>query len=293
MSDHAILNHPQLEGAALDAQYFMRGAVPDWKTWLDGWAADSAVARARLPGTLDIAYGSSPEETLDVLLPPGDLPNGVPVQLLIHGGYWRALSKDDFSFLAPPLAAAGVISVVVNYALCPHVTMDELVEQCRRAVRWTRANIAEFGGDPDRLHATGHSAGGHLAAMLAATPWGETRADGGPLIRTVTALSGLYDLAPVRRCFVQQDLRMTEDDVARNSPMFMALPQGTDLLLAVGADETAAFRWHTAAYAEHCAQQGLACQTIEVPGRQHYSVVNVLCDGGAALQSAWLKRCRT
>lgn len=280
--------HPDVTGTALDAQYFMRGAVPDWQRYLDGWAADSAAARERLPGRLDIAYGASPEELLDVIVPPG-LADAAPVQILIHGGYWKALGKDDFTFLASPLAGAGVISVVVNYALCPTVSMSELVAQCRRAVRWTRDNIAQFGGDPQRLHVTGHSAGGHLAAMMAATCWAER--DGGvPVIRSVTSLSGLYDLSPVQACFVQADLRLTEQEVVDNSPMTMALPSGTDMLLAVGADETEAFRWHTRAYAHKCGSQGLPLVCMEVPDRHHYSVVNALCEKGSLLQAAWLRR---
>ncbi len=289
MLNDVAAGHPDLTGAALDAQYFMRGAVPDWQLYLDGWAADSAAARERLGGRFDIAYGPSPEELLDVIVPERPV-HGAPVQILIHGGYWKALGKDDFSFLAAPLAAAGVISVVVNYALCPHVSMSELVEQCRRAVRWTRDTIAQFGGDPGRLHVTGHSAGGHLAAMMAATPWERRHGGDAPVIRSVTSLSGLYDLAPVRACFVQEDLRLTEQEVVDNSPMEMPLPPGTEMLLAVGADETEAFRWHTGAYAQRCATRGLPLVQMEVPGRHHYSVVNVLCDDGAPLQAAWLRR---
>lgn len=292
MQDAVAAGHPDLVGEALDAQYFMRGAVPDWKAYLDGWTADSAAARARLRGTLDISYGPSAEETLDVFLPE-DATGPAPVQILIHGGYWKALGKDDFSFLAPPLAAAGILSVVVNYALCPTVTMTELVSQCRRAVRWTRANIAGFGGDPDRLHVTGHSAGGHLAAMMAATSWEDQDRAAAPVLRSVTALSGLYDLAPVRACFVQEDLRLTDLEVTANSPMEMALPADTSLLLAAGADETPAFRWHTSAYAARRTAQGLSCFAMEVPGRHHYSVVNVLCEPNAPLQTAWLQRSRS
>lgn len=289
MERAVALGHPDVTGADLDAQYFMRGAVPDWKEYLDGWTADSQAVRRQLGGEFNIAYGPSSDELLDVVLPSRPV-SDAPVQILIHGGYWKALGKDDFTFLAPPLAAHGIISVVVNYALCPTVTMTELVEQCRRAVRWTRANIAQFGGDPDRLHVTGHSAGGHLSAMMAATDWGATRRDGGPPIRSVTAISGLYDLAPVQACFVQEDLRLTQSEVAANSPLDMTLPAGTDLLLAVGADETPAFRWHTSVYAAHCTSQGLACAAMEVAGMHHYSVVNVLCDETAPLQAAWLQR---
>ena len=276
--------HPDVAGAALEAQYFMRGAVPEWQRYFDLWDADSAKARETLEGRLDIAYGPSAEETLDVLLPAASVKDA-PVQILIHGGYWRALHKDGFAFLAPPLAAAGVVSVVVNYALCPTVTMTELTEQCRRAVHWTRTHITDFGGDPDNLYLTGHSAGAHLSVMMALTP------ELAPAIRGVTAVSGLYDLAPLAGCSMQADLRLTEQEIAALSPMEQELPAGLDLLLAVGADETTAFRWHTAAFAANCTAQGLKCTVLEVASCHHYAVIGALCEAGP-LQSKWLQQCR-
>ena len=276
--------HPDVAGAALEAQYFMRGAVPEWQHYFDLWDADSAKARETLRGRLNIAYGPSAEETLDVLLPAASVQDA-PVQILIHGGYWRALHKDGFTFLAPPLAAAGVVSVVVNYALCPSVTMTELTEQCRRAVRWTRANIADFGGDPDNLHLTGHSAGAHLSVMMALTP------EFAPAIRGVTAVSGLYELAPLAGCSMQADLRLTDQELAALSPMEKSLPAGVALLLAVGADETTAFRWHTAAFADNCKARGVDCTVMEIPGCHHYAAIGALCQAGP-LQSQWLEQCR-
>ena len=262
----------------------MRGAVPEWQHYFDLWDADSAKARETLRGRLNIAYGPSAEETLDVLLPAASVQDA-PVQILIHGGYWRALHKDGFTFLAPPLAAAGVVSVVVNYALCPFVTMTELAEQCRRAVRWTRANIADFGGDPDNLHLTGHSAGAHLSVMMALTP------EFVPAIRGVTAVSGLYELAPLAGCSMQADLRLTDQELAALSPMEKSLPAGVALLLAVGADETTAFRWHTAAFADNCKARGVDCTVMEIPGCHHYAAIGALCQAGP-LQSQWLEQCR-
>jgi len=276
--------HPDVSGAALEAQYYMRGAVPQWQHYLSLWEAESAAARKTLPWTLDIQYGNSGDETLDVMLPAASVKDA-PVQILIHGGYWRALHKDDFTFLAPPLTAAGIVSVVVNYALCPTVTMSELTEQCRRAVRWTRAHIAEFGGDPKNLHITGHSAGAHLAVMMALTP------DLSEVIRSVTGLSGLYDLAPVSLCFMQQDLRLTEAEIAALSPMHKALPRDLKLLLGAGSEETEAFHWHSAAFGEICNANGLDCAVMKIPGHHHYSVVGVLCEEGP-LRSAWLEMCR-
>ncbi len=275
--------HPDVSGATLEAQYFMRGAVPEWRQYLELWATDSAAARKTLPGTLNIQYGVSGDETLDVLLPVAPFENA-PVQILIHGGYWRALHKDDFTFLTPPLAAAGIVSVVVNYALCPTVTMSELTDQCRRAVRWARDHITGFGGDPNNLHLTGHSAGAHLAVMMALTP------DLAEVIRSVTALSGLYDLAPVSLCSMQQDLRLTQAEIATLSPMDKALPAGLKLLLGAGTEETAAFLWHTDAFGAAVNANGLNCVVIKIPDHHHYSVVGALCEDGP-LRRAWLQMC--
>ena len=149
---------PHYDREQLDVQYRVRNAVPDFQSYLDRWTDDSFAACHTLSGERDIQYGPSADETLDVFVPAGTVEHA-PVQILIHGGYWRALSKDDFTFLAAAIVPAGVVAVVVNYALCPDVTMSVLVDQCRRAMIWTSRNIGRFGGDPNRLHLTGHSAG--------------------------------------------------------------------------------------------------------------------------------------
>jgi arylformamidase len=281
IADAIAAGHPDVSGPALEAQYFMRGAVPAWAAYMADWDRTSTLARADFPHRRDLPYGESPAEKLDIILPAGAISNA-PVQILIHGGYWRALSKDGFTFPAAPLAAAGVISVCVDYALCPRVSMTELTEQCRRAVRWTRANIAGYGGDPDNLHCTGHSAGAQLSAMLALTP------ELAPFIRTVTAVSGIYDLAPLRDCSMQADLRLTPADVTALSPLRQPTPTGAAWLIAVGGAETAAFRWQSRAFHEHCVSQGVSAQFLEIPGENHYSVISVLGHANTALQTAWL-----
>jgi arylformamidase len=152
-------------------------------------------------------------------------------------------------------------------------------------VHWTRARIAEFGGDPKNLHLTGHSAGAHLAVMMALTP------DLSEVIRSVTALSGLYDLAPVSLCSMQQDLRLTESEIVALSPMNKALRSGLKLLIGAGAEETTAFRWHSATFGERCKANGLDCAVMMIPGHHHYSVVGVLCEDDP-LRMAWLELCR-
>ena len=149
----------------LHDQYIVREQVPDFRSFLDRWRETSKPVRAEFPDHLDIRFGDHPAETLDVLLPRTWAP-GNPVQVLYHGGYWRALHKDEYAFVALPGLRAGIGAVIVNYELCPNVSMAELVAQCRRGFAWTVRNIAEFGGDPGNLHLSGHSAGGHLVGSI-------------------------------------------------------------------------------------------------------------------------------
>jgi arylformamidase len=137
--------------AALDREYNNRGKVPDFADHLSRYAAESERTRRELPGRLDLRYGPAPGETLDVFLPPDARPRPAPVQVFVHGGYWMALDKSDFSFVARAFHPAGAVVVVINYALIPAVDMDELVRQCRAAVAWIHRNIGAFGGDPGRI----------------------------------------------------------------------------------------------------------------------------------------------
>jgi hypothetical protein len=155
--------------AALDREYNNSGKVANAAEYLARYPAESARARETLPVRLDLRYGPRAGETLDVFLPEGHGP--WPVHVFVHGGYWRSLDKQDFSFAARGLQPAGVLVAVINYALVPTVDMDELVRQVRASVAWLHRNAAALGGDPARLTVSGHSAGGHLVAMLMATDW--------------------------------------------------------------------------------------------------------------------------
>jgi arylformamidase len=275
----------------LDAQYKVRDVVPDFQVFLDRWATASRWARANLRGQLNIHYGPSAEETLDIFLPSVQTQNA-PVQVLIHGGYWRALSKDDFSFLAAAIVPASVVAVVINYALCPAVTLDRIVDQCRRALIWAARNASAYGGDPARLHVTGHSAGAHLAAMMAATDWSRFESGFVPVLRSICGVSGLYDLDPLRATSIQTDLRLSDHAAARNSPILLEPAAGTHALLIAGGAETHAFRAQTAAYAATLRTYKITCETLEMPGRHHYSIVDELCTDASPARAAWLRATR-
>jgi arylformamidase len=223
----------QYDRAALDREY--DNAVKISADALKGhrarWAEQSLGARETISSVLDVPYGPSAAERLDIFRPKQT--GLAPVQIYIHGGYWISNDKKDCSYVALGFVGAGFLNVVINYGLIPTVAMTEQVRQCRSAVRWVAAHIREYGGDPDQIYVTGHSAGGHLAVSLLTDP---EIVPG--LIKGITSLSGLYDLEPVRLSFVNEKLGLSEQDVAGLSPVRQeprdVVPR---LLLTIGARE--------------------------------------------------------
>ena len=233
----------KFDPAWLDRMYNNRALVPEHGALFAQWAEASVRARASLPCELDVAYGEGPMEKLDVFPAAG---RGAPVVVFIHGGYWRSLDKADHSFLAPALARHGACAFIPNYALCPEVTIPQIVLQMVKALAWVYRNASRFGGDPSRIYVVGHSAGGHLAAMLLETLWPHWSA-GLPagLVRGAMSISGLYDLDPVMQTpFLKESLRLTPQQVALASPAWLPAPRQGVLYTVAGAQESPEFIRH-------------------------------------------------
>lgn len=265
------LNDP----AWLDAQYNPRASVPDHQQHFAGWAESSALARRQLTCRLDIAYGREPGETLDVF--PAAQP-GAPVLVFIHGGWWRALDKSDFSFLAPALVGAGATVVVPNYALCPAVSVETIALQMTRALAWVWRNPGVHSGDPNHIVVAGHSAGGHLAAMLLCCRWKDVGDDLPPrLVSGALSISGVFDLEPIRNApFLQRDLQLTPQSVKRLSPAFFPRPRGT-LYTVAGLLESDEFLRQNQLIRDQWGPTTVpVCETI--PNRHHYDVLRDLAD---------------
>ena len=188
-----------------------------------GWTG-ATETRAALPGGRDVAYGDLPVETLDIF--PAER-HDAPILIMIHGGYWYSLDKHHDSFVAEGCRPHGVATVVINYGLAPDYRMDEIVRQNRAAAAWVWRNAASIGGDPRRIHALGQSAGGHLAAMLLATDW-PAFGSGLPadLVKSAVSISGIYDLEPIRLCYLNDKVGMDADGGAAEQPGHAALPGG-------------------------------------------------------------------
>jgi arylformamidase len=283
----------RLDPAWLTAQYDNRARVPDFATHLQRWADASALVRRSTPAVqLDVAYGAGDGDTLDVFPASRTGDNGAPppVLIYIHGGYWRALDKSDFSFVAPAFNAAGATVVVPNYALAPKVGVEHIAMQMAQAVAWVWRHAAGLGADPARIAVVGHSAGGHLAAMLASCRWKDL-ADDLPATPLVGALSisGLFDLEPIRHTpFLQADLQLTPTSVARLSPAFFPRPKACKLYGTVGLAESDEFLRQNRLIRDVWGPTAVpVCETI--PHANHFTVLNSLVDPAGRLHELALR----
>ena len=277
--------------AALDREYNNSGKVPNAAQYLARYPGESAHVREMLPARLDLRYGPHPGEALDVFLPEGGGP--WPVHVFVHGGYWRSLGKADFSFVARGLQPAGVLVAVIDYALIPTVDMDELVRQVRASVAWLHRNAGALGGDPDRITVSGHSAGGHLVAMLMSTDW--TRFAGLPadVVKAGCGISGLYDLEPIRLSYLNETLGLTMETARRNSPVHLVPASAGPLLLPVGALEGDEYHRQTDSLAAAWRRRGLHVEVMDMAGHDHFSIITELADPGTALSRAILQQIAT
>ena len=270
----------------VEREYNLRQAFPDHPQWFARWSAESAAARSRLDSRLDIRYGSGPKQTLDLF--PAQSPRGA--LLFIHGGYWRALDKDDHSFVAPAFVDEGVGVVVINYDLCPNVSIAHIVEECRQAVAWLWREGRSQGVPVERLFIAGHSAGGHLVAMLYTTDW---RRYGVPVdaIRGGVSISGVFDLEPLIQVSFNADLKLDSGKARAMSPIHRTAEVRAPLLLAVGSGETSEFSrqsWLLWERWPEC-RPATAHSPLFIADRHHYSVMSELGDRNSELTAATLE----
>ncbi len=256
--------------AEIDAQYDVEKSVPDFTVYARHYIEESRLARHRLRCSLDVPYGPTRDETLDIF--PAAAP-GAPVFVFIHGGYWRMLSSKEFSCVALGLHELGITTVVVNYALCPKVTVDEITRQMRAAVAWVLRRIDRHGGDPSRVVLGGHSAGGHLTAMCLQTDWaGDYALPADPLAGAVM-VSGLFDLRPLRWSNMQPALQLDEGVIQRNSPLFHVRPCRTPALISWGADEPDEFRRQSDDFLAAWQAAGNRARRWPQEGRNHFDAI--------------------
>lgn len=235
-----------------------------------GVAAREALAHRRH------LYGGHPDEWLWYVPAPS---SRAPLVVFLHGGYWRRLSADDGSLLAPGAHLAGCAFASVNYSLCPHEPLEVLVQQARRAVAHLVEDAGRYGHDPRRVIVVGHSAGAHLAAMVAVHD---------PRPAAFVLVSGVFDITPIVHTSINDDIRLTADDAARLSPQSLISYSPADCVVAWSMGDTDEFRRQALEWAKRWGEipgNRRATAVVE-PSRHHFDVIDDLFDPATHLGTA-------
>jgi len=270
----------------LEFQYNPRVSVPEYPELAKLRAAQARRVRESAKSRLNVAYGTSPREMLDIY--PADRPRG-PVLVYIHGGYWRSGSKEDNCNFVPTFTRRGATVALVEYDLCPQVTITEIVRQTRASIAWVYRNIVRYGANPEKLFVSGHSAGGHLTAMALAHNW-EQEDLPRDIIKGAVATSGVYDLDVVMRISVQEQVRLTPELARLNSPFVNPPRVECPLVVAVGGDEPKGWQQMSEDYFHHCKQHGMKVEYLVEPGANHYTMSEHLLDDTRPLTQAMMKQ---
>lgn len=268
----------------LDLQYNVRAGIPETEEIFARWQNDSAATRRRLADRLreDLRYGDDPAQGIDFF---AAAKSGQPLVVFIHGGYWQSLDKAHFSYLAEAYVDNGLNFATIDYRLTPSVSMDEIVEDCRQAIAYLARHAVDLGFDLDRFFITGSSAGGHLVAAMASTDW-SLRGLPADLITGGCALSGLYDLEPIRLCYLNKVIGMDQAMAHRCSPTRHVPSNAPPLLLSYGGAETQEFDNQQEDFAAAWRAQGNDCTIMPQSDGHHFDMVDRLGDNSTALFKA-------
>ena len=263
MSTHSEIDY--------EAQYNNRAMVPEHPEIFDQWTREANDFRASATAELGASYGPDPRHTVDLFAPDKD--RGGPVAMFIHGGYWFAFDGNWFSHMAKGLVAHSIPVAVPTYRLCPDVGIDQIIDDIAQCCLWLHRRY----GRP--VLPVGHSAGGHLAATLLATDWSARDKDlPHDLVRAAVSISGLFDLTPMLKIAMNENLNLTEASAPQVSPLFWPAPTGSWLQCFVGADESDEFHRQSERIVEIWGEGGTSTNLIRLAGSNHFTAIDPLTD---------------
>lgn len=265
-----------MDRAALDAAYNNGAAVRERDAIMADWAARSARLRQAHGAHLDLAYGDGAREKIDLFLAAEPQ---APTLVFIHGGYWQMNARENFAFLAEGPLACGINVALIGYTLAPEARLDRIVGEVRRAVQWLGEHLTDFGADPARLYVSGWSAGGHLTAMTMTQ-----RA-----VRGGIAISGIFDLEPIRLSYLNDKLGLDLAEAERNSPLLHLPPMAGELIVTYGTGELPELQRQSVDYAQAWVEQGLPGHLLPIEGANHFTVLEALAKPDGELTGALVK----
>jgi arylformamidase len=264
----------------LDWEYKPEIRISDPKAFdkiIESRIAQAQEAKKVLKREADIPYGPTVMERLDIY--PASKPNA-PIVIFIHGGYWfdGRLRKENYIWVAKGFTGHDVTTVIIDYEICPKVTVDEITRQCRAAIAWVYRNAASFGADNSRIYVTGNSAGGHLTAMMAITDWAGDYGLPADVMKGGCPISGLFDLEPFQYTWLQPKIQFNGQQIRRNSPIF-AVPEGAPpLLITWGANESREFWRQSEDFGAAWQARGNATRLHPQEGCDHFTANSGFAD---------------
>jgi arylformamidase len=276
-----FVSDPKIDAAYRPSAMLAPGV---FEAQMDAYRDRSALAYRSLPHERDLCYDAASGQCLDIFPAPGRALK--PAFVFIHGGYWRMLSKNESVFMAETLTRRGISVVAVDYTLAPAVGLEEIVRQVRTAIGWLHRNGASHGIDPERLFVSGSSAGGHLTGAVVAGGWREAMGLPEDAIKGAIPVSGLFDLAPLAKSFVNAWMNFDDAQILAMSPIHHLPPHGCKLLLAWGEIEPSGFKDQSSAFLAAWRGAGFTGGAIEVPGRNHFDIILDWCDDTSTMTEA-------
>jgi acetyl esterase/lipase len=224
-----------------------------------GWEQRSAAMRQKHSQHLDLRYGPRERNRIDFL----KARDGAPTLLFIHGGYWQTRAKEVFTIFAEGPLAHGINVALIGYTLAPDATLDEIVAEIHAGIDYLASQLRALGVAADGIVVSGWSAGGHLTSMALSNP----------NVRAGMAISGIYDLEPIRHSYLNEKLKLDQAMSRRNSPVMQDGGAAKPLSLVVGSAELPLLRKQTADFASHRARYGLPVTYEEIAGADHFSIM--------------------
>jgi arylformamidase len=271
----ATMLYRGMDRANLDAAYNNTAAVGPARReqYVAGWIARSNALRKARGGQIDLRYGDGARQRLDVFACGRP---AAPTFVYVHGGYWQMNDKEPYAFLGEGVLSAGFNLALIEYTLAPAARLDQIVAEVRSAVAWVIEHAKELGGDPGRVFVGGHSAGGHLTAVAM---------DDGSVAGGL-AISGIYDLEPIRLNYLNEKLGLDPAETARNSPILHLPSRAAPLVVTVGLGELPELIRQSEEYAAAWQRRGLAGRYLALPGHDHFSILEELARPDGALLEA-------
>jgi arylformamidase len=261
-----------------EVEYDNRARVPEHQQIFDRWSAENATYRATARGAeLDLRYGSSERQTMDIFPGAGDAA-AAPLAMFIHGGWWRSLAPSMFGQLAAGPNKQGVTVALAGYDLCPQVTLPTIIEQMRAACLWLWRKHKK------RIMVYGHSAGGHLAACMVATDWKSLDVNAPTdLVPAGYAVSGVFDLTVLLHLASNADFKLDEAEARRVSPLFWQVERGRALDAVVGGNESSEFLRQSKIIADSWRAKGVETRYDAIAGMNHFTICDAMTDPDSAM----------